>query len=92
MLRGVLLTGRGQQWVRRDLSEEEGSAERHALWWPPTKVAGRYLAPFLASLEQRREGATDEKPRGQIVELDAVRDVPAVADAMADARERASGG
>jgi sulfide:quinone oxidoreductase len=24
------------------------SATAHALWWPPSKVAGRYLAPYLA--------------------------------------------
>jgi sulfide:quinone oxidoreductase len=91
VLRGVLLTGRGRQWIRRDLDEDEGSAERHALWWPPTKVAGRYLAPFLARLEENRDGAAGERPRGQIVELDAARDVPGVADAMAAARDRASG-
>jgi sulfide:quinone oxidoreductase len=65
VLRGVLLTGRGQEWIRRDLAEDEGSAERHALWWPPTKIAGEYLAPYLADLE---EGATGDRPPGHLVE------------------------
>jgi sulfide:quinone oxidoreductase len=70
VLRGVLLTGRGSQWIRRDLGrpEAEGEARRHALWWPPTKVAGRYLAPFLAAREEA--GPEDsERPAGQLVEL-----------------------
>jgi len=73
VLRGVLLTGRGQEWIRRDLGEDEGSAERHALWWPPTKVAGEYLAPYLAGLE---EGGMGDRPPGHLVELDVSRDVP----------------
>jgi hypothetical protein len=24
------------------------TAARDALWWPPDKIVGRYLAPFLA--------------------------------------------
>ncbi|HET8952568.1 MAG TPA: FAD-dependent oxidoreductase [Solirubrobacteraceae bacterium] len=70
VLRGVLLTGRGRQWIRRDLTGDdgEGEAERHALWWPPTKVAGRYLAPYLA---KRDEAAfTDaDRPAGQLIEF-----------------------
>jgi sulfide:quinone oxidoreductase len=70
VLRGVLLTGRGRQWIRRDLGggAGEGETERHALWWPPTKIAGRYLAPYLASLD---EAAADgaERPEGRLVEF-----------------------
>ena len=70
ILRGVLLTGRGRQWIRRDLGDEgqEGEAERHALWWPPTKVAGRYLAPYLASLEEAAYRDAD-RPTGELVEF-----------------------
>ncbi len=74
VLRGVLLTGRGQEWIRRDLAEDEGSAQRHALWWPPTKIAGEYLAPYLADLE---EGGMGDRPPGHLVELDVSRDIPA---------------
>jgi sulfide:quinone oxidoreductase len=69
VLRGVLLTGRGRQWIRRDLeAESEGESVRHALWWPPTKVAGRYLAPYLASLEEA-EFTDADRPAGQLVEF-----------------------
>jgi len=70
VLRGVLLTGRGRQWIRRDLGGEdaEGEAQRHALWWPPTKVAGRYLAPYLAAQEEAAFTDAD-RPAGELVEF-----------------------
>jgi sulfide:quinone oxidoreductase len=91
VLRGVLLTGRGRHWLRRELddTDDEGRAERHALWWPPTKVAGRYLAPFLASLEDAERIGEDDRPEGRLVQLDLERELPAVADALALARLRA---
>jgi sulfide:quinone oxidoreductase len=70
VLRGVLLTGRGSQWIRRDLGGEdtEGESERHALWWPPTKVAGRYLAPYLAKLDEQ-EFTDADRPAGRLIEF-----------------------
>jgi sulfide:quinone oxidoreductase len=92
VLRGVVLTGRGRQWMRRDLesgaadvAQDTGTAERHALWWPPTKIAGRYLAPYLAALDQPEGGG--QPPDGQPVELDVER-LPGAADALALARMR----
>jgi sulfide:quinone oxidoreductase len=71
VLRGVLLTGRGRLWIRRDreLADAEGRAERRALWWPPTKVAGRYLAPYLMALDERGSVDDDHRPAGQLVEF-----------------------
>jgi sulfide:quinone oxidoreductase len=69
VLRGVLLAGRGRQWISRELSKDaDGEAQRHALWWPPTKIAGRYLAPYLASLEET-EYTDEDRPAGQLVEF-----------------------
>ena len=69
VLRGVLLTGRGSQWIRRDVEDDaEGDVKRHALWWPPTKIAGRYLAPYLAGLEEAPP-ADAQRPEGQLVEF-----------------------
>jgi sulfide:quinone oxidoreductase len=70
VLRGVLLTGRGPQWIRRDLAGDggEGEAQRHALWWPPTKVAGRYLAPYLARRDEL-EFSDADRPPGQLIEF-----------------------
>ena len=62
VLRGVLLTGRGQAWLRRADEGTEGEAQRRALFWPPTKIAGRYLSPYLAG--------DVTAPPGQLVDLD----------------------
>ena len=54
VLRGVLMTGEEDRFLRADLAGGRGStgaADARALWWPPTKVSGRYLAPYLATLE-----------------------------------------
>jgi sulfide:quinone oxidoreductase len=50
VLRGVLLTGGGPWYLRGELAEgEQGSyATTEPLWWPPAKIMGRHLAPFLA--------------------------------------------
>jgi sulfide:quinone oxidoreductase len=79
ILRGVLLTGRGRAWLRRDVGATEGEAERRALFWPPTKIAGRYLSPYLAALAG--DTPTDA-PQGQLVDLDLESAVPAAADAL----------
>jgi sulfide:quinone oxidoreductase len=51
VLRGLLLTGGEPRFLH---SELEGSAEgwvsAEPLWWPPAKIVGRHLSPFLAGL------------------------------------------
>jgi len=37
----------------RRLAPEASLASQQALWWPPAKVAGRYLAPYLATARPR---------------------------------------
>jgi sulfide:quinone oxidoreductase len=52
VLRGVLLTGSSARYLRSDISGEAGddsTIAREALWWPPNKLCGRYLAPYLTS-------------------------------------------
>ncbi|MGH3135439.1 MAG: CBS domain-containing protein [Gaiellaceae bacterium] len=53
VLRGLLLTGGERRYLRRELTghpEREPTAGLEPLWWPPAKIVGRYLAPFLASM------------------------------------------
>jgi sulfide:quinone oxidoreductase len=53
VLRGLLLTGREPRYLRHDIAGGAGdasSASPDPLWWPPAKIVGRYLAPFLASV------------------------------------------
>jgi len=49
VLRGMLLTGGDDRFIRNPIAGGDGEPQvaSHALWWPPSKIAGRYLAPFL---------------------------------------------
>jgi sulfide:quinone oxidoreductase len=38
---------------RRHLPRDASSASGQPLWWPPAKIAGRYLGPFLATARPR---------------------------------------
>jgi sulfide:quinone oxidoreductase len=52
VLRGVLLTGGPARFLRADISGGAGDDSiiaGDALWWPPNKLSGRYLAPYLSS-------------------------------------------
>ncbi len=52
ILRGLLLTGGPARYLRSDISGRAGDdsvISEDVLWWPPDKIAGRYLAPYLAS-------------------------------------------
>lgn len=53
VLRGLLLTGDEPRYFRRELgiqAEQPPVASYEPLWWPPAKIVGHHLAPFLASL------------------------------------------
>jgi sulfide:quinone oxidoreductase len=67
VLRGKLLTGGRPHYLVHDFSGSTTVVEKtsaHILWWPPTKVAGSYLAPYLTGREQETVAvapeATDE--------------------------------
>jgi sulfide:quinone oxidoreductase len=58
VLRGLLLTGDAPLYLRAELGPggrrehrllpAPGTTSSQALWWPPGKIAGRYLTPFVA--------------------------------------------
>src|SRR5205814_7529976 len=53
VLRGLLLTGGQPRYLRHELTGGAGdvsAASPEPLWWPPAKIVGRYLAPFLGAL------------------------------------------
>ena len=65
VLRGLLLTGGPARYLRADISGGAGDdsiVAGEALWWPPNKLCGRYLAPYLSS--QVGEAA-DVMPQGE---------------------------
>jgi sulfide:quinone oxidoreductase len=59
VLRGLLRTSHGPLYLRAELRDPEGTsiAAREPLWWPPSKVASRWLAGHLA----RREALTRDE-------------------------------
>jgi sulfide:quinone oxidoreductase len=89
VLRGVLLTGRGREWLRHDIGGGSGEAKssHRALWWPPTKVAGRYLSPYLQAIDAGAAG-TREPPAGEPVDLDLRSHLAAHADALNNSRPK----
>ncbi|MGI8624148.1 MAG: hypothetical protein ACR2NB_11855 [Solirubrobacteraceae bacterium] len=65
ILRGVLLTGGPARYLRADISDgpsDDAVISEEALWWPPDKISGRYLAPYLSS---RVGDAADVMPQGE---------------------------
>jgi sulfide:quinone oxidoreductase len=77
VLRGRLLTSRGPRYMRYDAAGGggEGEAGTQTLWWPPGKVNGRYLAPWLAARDE--EAVADHLPQsgGLPVQTDLHRDI-----------------
>ncbi|HET8754899.1 MAG TPA: FAD-dependent oxidoreductase [Solirubrobacteraceae bacterium] len=67
VLRGMLMTGGQRRWLRAPAGATPGHSEAalRALWWPPTKIASKHLAPYLmgrdeaALLRARPAGAHD---------------------------------
>ena len=69
VLRGLLLTGATPRYMRAEVSGGRGEDWRvsdHALWWPPSKIAGKRLAPYLAL----RHDELETEPDGLHVDVD----------------------
>ena len=58
VLRGKLMTGRGEQFLRHHLHGGDGPGEVAdvRLWWPPTKVSGHYLSQYVSLEDARADG------------------------------------
>ncbi len=66
VLRAALLTGGAPQYLRAEIGDRSrtSAAGEAPLWWPPAKVAGRYLGPYLG----REAGSGDPAPALEDVE------------------------
>jgi sulfide:quinone oxidoreductase len=72
VLRGLLLTGMAPRFLRSE-GGRPSLVDTNALWWPPAKIVGRYLAPFLAEqLGLARESL--RPPRTDAVEVEVAMD------------------
>jgi sulfide:quinone oxidoreductase len=66
-LRGMLLTGIAPIYLRAQIAGTTGDSfaiAANPLWWPPSKIAGRYLGPYLAGHSPLTRGETlqDRQP------------------------------
>jgi sulfide:quinone oxidoreductase len=75
VIRGLLLSGERSLYLRTELGQRgrsehrllpaPGTVSHGALWWPPAKVAGRYLSRFVAASDAALEDrAPGQRPDG----------------------------
>jgi sulfide:quinone oxidoreductase len=72
VLRGLLLTGGLPKFMRSDLAGWGSNAfllDSDPLWWPPAKLACRYLSPFLAQHADYK-AISGPPPTGIPIEID----------------------
>jgi sulfide:quinone oxidoreductase len=50
VLRGLLLTGFVPRFLRAEATGAHSVVDTEPLWWPPAKIVGRHLTPFVAKL------------------------------------------
>jgi sulfide:quinone oxidoreductase len=65
VLRGLLLTGQRPAYLRAEIRGGKGKPavlDEEPLWWPPGKIAARYLGPYLAQYARSASGARYERP------------------------------
>jgi sulfide:quinone oxidoreductase len=65
VLRGLLLTGLTPRFMRTEVGSHETELDTEPLWWPPGKIVGRHLAPFLAA----QLNVSQTPPRADAVEV-----------------------
>ncbi len=59
VLRARLFAGRDERYLHHALDDEleqASTASTYALWSPPYKLAGQFIAPYLTQLDTEREG------------------------------------
>lgn len=72
VLRGLLLTGLAPRFLRAE--DSTSVVDTQPLWWPPAKIVGRYLSPFLA--HHLGLAATEAEPPHDAVQVEVALDTP----------------
>jgi sulfide:quinone oxidoreductase len=81
VLRGLLLTGAEPRYLRAAADGEESEVSFQPLWWPPGKIAGQHLTPYLAAPDD------PAMTRSPLVDRDAPGEPESPESAGADERE-----
>ena len=95
VLRGGLLTGAAAHYLRADISGgagDDSTISTEPLWWPPNKLCGRYLAPYLSRqtgeaadvLPEPEDGIPADIALDRVSELADVRPTPAARPSIAE--------
>jgi sulfide:quinone oxidoreductase len=59
VLRGALITGGAPEFLRASRTgDADLAAAGRALWWPPTKLAAKYLGPYIARTQREQPTRT----------------------------------
>ncbi len=64
-LRAAMLTGSTPLYLRAGHAAEPAVTSEAPLWWPPAKVAGKYLSPFIAA-----HAVSTNQPQPELVDLE----------------------
>jgi sulfide:quinone oxidoreductase len=64
MLKGVLYTDGEPAYLRAPTAAGAPAPRAYSMWWPPSKIAGRHLAPYLA-LRAGAPRAPELRPGGE---------------------------
>jgi sulfide:quinone oxidoreductase len=83
VLKGVLYTDGEPAYLRAPTAAGAPAPRAYSMWWPPSKIAGRHLAPYLA-LRAGAPRAPELRPGGEgvAVSLDVPTAVRAVRNAL----------
>ena len=82
VLKGVLYTDREPAYLRSTLNGHGSQPRAYAMWWPPSKIAGRYLAPYLA-IRGGAPRAPEVRPERDAIPVTV--DIPRAVEAVSDA-------
>ena len=80
ILRALLVSGELPMFLRIELGGGHGetsTVSEEALWWPPGKIVGRYLSPFLAGLGVAEVRDVDDDAMRVEIDSERVHDVGA---------------
>ncbi len=82
VLKGVLYTDREPAYLRATVDGHGTQPRAYAMWWPPSKIAGRYLAPYLA-IRAGAPRAPEVRPEHDAIPVTI--DIPAAVHAVSNA-------
>jgi sulfide:quinone oxidoreductase len=68
VLKGVLYTDGEPAYLRAPTTAGAPAPRAYSMWWPPSKIAGRHLAPYLA-LRAGAPRAPELRPGGEGVDV-----------------------